>query len=75
MASQFIREYDSPVADMEYGGVVDGVTQRTAPVGHLLDAGQLQALAAGQLQALAARFLGRGRKLPLPNYLAASTCR
>ena len=55
VANNFIREYDSYVADLEYGGVVGGVTQKTAPIGQLLDA--------GQRQALAPRYFGRGKQL------------
>ena len=55
VAKNFIGEYDSYGADMEYGGVLEVVTQKTAPIGQLLDA--------GQRQALAARYFGRGMKL------------
>ena len=55
VARNFILEYDSYVADMEYGGVIKGVTQRAEPIGQLLDA--------GQRQALAARYFSRGKQL------------
>lgn len=35
-----IREYDSYVTYMEYGGVIEETIQRAAPIGQLLDAGQ-----------------------------------
>lgn len=46
VANQFIRDNDLYVADMELGGVVARVTQRTAPIEFLLDSGQHQLLAA-----------------------------
>lgn len=40
MANRFTRGHHSYVADMEYRGVVVGVTQRTVPIGQLFNASQ-----------------------------------